>query len=40
MKRIQLLLLLLAAFNTQVMAQWLEAQGEAKIINGNITQAR
>ncbi|MCG9737603.1 flagellar assembly protein FlgT [Shewanella insulae] len=40
MKRIQLLLLLLATFNTQVMAQWLEAKGEAKIINGNITQAR
>ncbi|ASJ97392.1 flagellar assembly protein FlgT [Shewanella marisflavi] len=40
MKRLHLILLLLASFHTHVMAQWLEAQGEAKIINGNITQAR
>uniref|UniRef100_UPI003D0B4691 flagellar assembly protein T N-terminal domain-containing protein n=1 Tax=Shewanella sp. TaxID=50422 RepID=UPI003D0B4691 len=40
MKRLHLILLLLASFHTHVMAQWLEAEGEAKIINGNITQAR
>ncbi|MCL1040851.1 flagellar assembly protein FlgT [Shewanella marisflavi] len=40
MKRLHLILLLLASFHTHVMAQWLEAEGEAKIINGNITKAR
>jgi hypothetical protein len=40
MKRLNLLILLVSLTHLNALAQWVEATGEAKIINGNVSQAR
>ncbi|OEG74606.1 flagellar biosynthesis protein FlgT [Shewanella colwelliana] len=40
MKPLHLLIIITALMHFNVSAQWIEATGQAKIINGNITQAR
>lgn len=40
MKKINLLIFLVSLTHLNAFAQWVETSGEAKIINGNVTQAR